>query len=108
MDTIRARLSARRDELAYRLRRVEAERRREPELLSADSADRAIQLENDDVIDSIGVATRSELEAIDGALHRLETGEYGICESCHYPIESNRLAAVPYAARCQRCAADAS
>ena len=35
------------------------------------------------------------LEEVDAALSRLESGTFGICEVCHDPIESERLAADP-------------
>ncbi len=37
------------------------------------------------------------------ALHRMETGAYGICEECEEPISPKRLAALPSAALCIRC-----
>jgi len=42
----------------------------------------------------------SLLEEIDSALGRLEGGTYGICESCHEPIEQERLIADPLARLC--------
>jgi phosphoserine phosphatase RsbU/P len=35
------------------------------------------------------------LDEVDGALERIERGVYGICESCHEPIEADRIAADP-------------
>jgi YteA family regulatory protein len=43
------------------------------------------------------------LDRIDGALEKIEQGSYGVCESCGQPINSARLTAVPYAARCLAC-----
>ena len=37
------------------------------------------------------------------ALHRLDTGTYGQCESCGGQIAHERLEAVPYAASCIEC-----
>jgi sigma-B regulation protein RsbU (phosphoserine phosphatase) len=42
----------------------------------------------------------SLLEEIDDALARMEGGSYGICESCHEPIEQDRLIADPLARLC--------
>ena len=41
--------------------------------------------------------------AIEGALERIETGEYGGCEDCGEPITSSRLRAVPWAPKCVAC-----
>jgi len=40
------------------------------------------------------------LSEVDGALHRLEEGTYGLCETCHDPIEKDRLIADPLARFC--------
>lgn len=37
---------------------------------------------------------------IEEALHRIETGEYGICEICHQEIPYERLEAVPWTKYC--------
>ncbi|WP_309069401.1 TraR/DksA C4-type zinc finger protein [Microbacterium sp.] len=50
-------------------------------------------------------AARLELREIDAALARLETGAYGVCESCGSEIPEGRLRARPTATRCVRCAA---
>lgn len=97
-------LLARRDALRDRLDRVAADRRREIEPLSADAPDRAIQRENDEVIDSIALASEKELREVTEALQRLDTGRYGLCRSCGNAIDSVRLAAVPYAEECRNCA----
>jgi DnaK suppressor protein len=44
------------------------------------------------------------IEQIDAALDRLREGTYGVCQACHGPIPSERLAAVPWAAFCIDCA----
>jgi DnaK suppressor protein len=40
------------------------------------------------------------LVEIEAALERIEGGTYGVCVTCGKPIASERLEAVPYAARC--------
>jgi DnaK suppressor protein len=39
----------------------------------------------------------------DRALHRIEEGSYGICDSCGKPIESARLKALPHVTLCLKC-----
>jgi RNA polymerase-binding transcription factor DksA len=106
--SIREHLLARQKELNTRLERLRADRRREGEPLSSDAPDRAIQQENDEVVDSIGSAINVERAAITAALRRLDEGRYGVCETCGGQISAKRLAAVPYAADCQSCAAQAA
>lgn len=48
---------------------------------------------------------RHELDEIDAAQRRLETGVFGVCESCHGAIPLDRLRAAPTARRCASCQA---
>jgi len=41
--------------------------------------------------------------AINAALAKIESGEYGLCDVCGEPINEARLEAVPTAAFCLRC-----
>lgn len=47
---------------------------------------------------------RQEIEDIDWAFHKLETGSFGTCESCGREISSDRLVAIPWTRYCKRCA----
>ena len=42
-------------------------------------------------------------KAIEAALGRIESGEYGRCEECDEPIVLRRLKALPWATRCVAC-----
>lgn len=44
-----------------------------------------------------------ELAAIDEAIARMETGDFGNCEACEKPIPIVRLRAIPYATDCIEC-----
>jgi DnaK suppressor protein len=44
------------------------------------------------------------LHKVEHALHRIERGEYGQCESCGNDIPTARLDALPYATFCVDCA----
>jgi len=46
------------------------------------------------------------LEQIETAIERIEEGSYGRCETCGRRIPKPRLAALPYAAQCVRCASE--
>ena len=43
------------------------------------------------------------LASIDQALTRLDEGTYGSCVRCGKPVGDERLAALPYAAKCIEC-----
>ncbi len=44
------------------------------------------------------------LKQVERAMHRIEQGTYGICESCGALINPDRLNAMPYATLCLGCA----
>jgi DnaK suppressor protein len=43
------------------------------------------------------------LREISGALHRMQTDQYGTCMECEEPISVKRLDAVPWARYCVKC-----
>ena len=45
------------------------------------------------------------LADVHGALHRMDAGSYGMCESCGEVIDAARLEAIPYARHCVTCPA---
>ena len=50
-------------------------------------------------------ALRLLLSEVEAALDRLRVGTFGRCEVCGAEIDAGRLEALPWAARCIRCAA---
>jgi RNA polymerase-binding protein DksA len=48
--------------------------------------------------------TRTQVEALDTALARVDSGSYGFCESCGQDIAPERLVARPSATLCITCA----
>ena len=44
------------------------------------------------------------LEQIEAAIERIDNRNYGLCDKCGEKIPKSRLDAIPYAARCVRCA----
>lgn len=48
-------------------------------------------------------ALKIRLQEIDRALAAVETGTYGVCQSCGRPIPEERLEAYPMAVRCVKC-----
>lgn len=71
---------------------------------SADLNDQAIDLEDDEVLESLGEAAQKEISLLKLALKRIKDGSYGICARCEEPISDARLQAVPYAPLCKQCA----
>ena len=69
-----------------------------------DFEERAVQIEGEEVLEGLGRVALDEIAQIKSALARIEVGTYGICVKCGDEIADNRLEAVPYAARCIKCA----
>ncbi len=57
------------------------------------------EMQNKSLLDTLS----SELQAIDKAIDRTESGSYGKCESCGGLIEENRLKFNPEATLCSSC-----
>ena len=102
--------------------RIEAELEELTELRSAHSADSApVSLDQQsvgrvsrmDAMQRQAMAVASErrrkarIEALKGALRRIELGDYGFCANCGEPIALGRLNADPTAVFCVSCARSA-
>lgn len=104
LESARKRLEKRREELARVIQVGDAgieEIRAEREI---EFGDEAQSDEEQDRIARVGEAEVAELRRVDAALARVAEGSYGICASCHEPIEPRRLEASPYALQCAECA----
>ncbi len=99
----KARLLARKAELTTRLTRIEGEL---DEPADQDVEERAVERQDDEVLEAMGGDGLAELRGIDAALDRISHGRYGICARCGEDIAEARLEAVPHAALCQACHAE--
>ncbi|MDO9417435.1 TraR/DksA family transcriptional regulator [Pararhizobium sp.] len=74
------------------------------EPLDKDFEEQAVQAENDEVLDGLGNAARTEMEMVKQAIVRIDKGQYGLCQVCGQPIGKERLKAIPYSSMCVKCA----
>jgi RNA polymerase-binding transcription factor DksA len=98
---LRNRLEARLGEIAQRVGRIESDLRSEH---ARDWEDRAIELENDQVLEGLDEMGWAEVLEIRATLARMSAGTYGFCTECGQPIGETRLKAMPTASRCLYCA----
>lgn len=98
---IRRQLEAQFDRLVQRVGRIEDDLR---SLHDDDWAERAIEVQNDPVLESLDASDRLELAAIRSALVRMDEGTYGTCSKCGKRIDERRLKAMPTATVCLACA----
>ena len=94
-------LEARLKELNERLHKLKEDA---SQAHSSDSAEMAVERENDEVVDAIGTETREVIRQVRRALAKIEDGSYGICQQCGITIPEERLDAVPEATHCAGCA----
>ena len=96
-EVLRARLA----ELDSRLHRIENHLEQAPD---KDWQENAVESEMDEVLEGLGQAGVTEMEAIHAALARIKGGSYGICVRCGNSISEARLDIVPHTALCRNCA----
>jgi len=68
-----------------------------------DLVDQATDSQAREVVYALSSAEGNMIRLIDGALERLDEGEYGVCIACGEPIQKRRLQAVPWATHCVPC-----
>jgi DnaK suppressor protein len=73
------------------------------DLLNPDKADHAMVSRNTNRETLIMDHAEQQLQDIDQALNRLETGTFGICSDCGENIQPARLEIIPTAALCKKC-----
>ena len=97
---IRKELMAQRDDVLEAMRRNKA-----IEITSdtGDEADQAAASMDRDLQFELSDTERNTLDQIEGALRKMDKGNYGLCEQCRKPIESMRLKALPFARYCMPC-----
>ena len=100
-EDIRVSLQQKREGLQKRLRKIQHNLRTTPE---PDTAEQALDRENDEVLEQLDDSGRAELEMIEAALARMATGTYGLCITCGDTVAIERLTALPYATVCIKCA----
>ncbi len=76
--------------------------RKEP--VSADFAEQAVEVENDEVVAALDQGAQIELSQINKALQRIEEGGFGTCVVCSKAINKERLRAIPHSPFCIDCA----
>lgn len=90
--------------LQARIDEVTADVRHTAGPLDPDFAEQAVEREHEEVMDALGEASRKELAAVNRAITRIESGDYGVCVDCGEKIPPARLKILPYSDRCVSCA----
>jgi RNA polymerase-binding protein DksA len=99
----RTRLLIARAELEARLERTHKHIHR-AEAVSQNFHEQSVETGNDEVVQSLEREGQQELQQIDKALQRIDTGAYPFCGKCGKAIGEARLRALPWTDACIRCA----
>jgi DnaK suppressor protein len=99
---LRATLQQKLTQLQQRLGKIERDLRQTPD---PDSEERATARENDEVLERLDNSAREELQLLQSAITRIDTGTYQVCSTCGKHITPQRLEALPYTTTCISCAA---
>jgi len=102
-------ISKRRAALNDRLKELEARLLQIDEELDShttkDWEELAVEREEDEVLEGMGLSAQAEIRMIKAALQRMDEGEYGYCVECGDKISEERLDILPYTPLCAKCAA---
>ena len=100
-EALRAELLTRIETLSLRADNIEADLRKPGD---RDWVERASEIENNEVLDSLDEITLAEAAELRHAVERIDNGTYGRCEHCGGDIRYARLEALPGTSTCVRCA----
>jgi len=98
----RDKLEVLKNEMTQRMNAIDKDARHEG--MSSNWTEQATERENDEVLESLGNASKSELLMIDKAIQRIEKNEYFVCSACGNDISLSRLDLLPYTNLCIDCA----
>jgi RNA polymerase-binding protein DksA len=101
-----AKLQRRRNEITGQVNHLEQDLREDiadNQNMPGDSADHGSGELNQHLSVTLMENDRVELERIERAILRIESGAYGECETCEKTIPMPRLKAIPWATRCITC-----
>lgn len=102
MQVYRRRLLKRLSELDVRLHGIETELDAHQ---SKDWEERAVEREDDEVLEGLGRSGQDEIIRIQAALRRLREGAFGFCTKCGNEVADKRLELLPDTPFCASCAA---
>ena len=91
-------------ELEARLANTQRHLHQKQEPVSPNFHEQVVETSNDAQVYQLEDLAQAELQQINRALARIESGEYPYCSRCGKGIGEQRLLAVPYTDHCISCA----
>ncbi len=96
-------LLERKQELNHKLSEFYSESKEMETEMAKDLGDKAESSYTKEFLLSLSDTERKQIALVDKALKRVETADFGICESCGVNIGKKRLNVVPWAPLCIAC-----
>ncbi len=96
-------LLERKQELSHKLSEFYSESKEMETGMAKDLGDKAESSYTKEFLLSLSDTERKQVALVDEALKRVETADFGICESCRVAIGKKRLNVVPWAPLCIAC-----
>ncbi len=97
IDTCKIKLLERKSDILNRLMDIQSTIKNMSDMSKiGDPADKSAGLISENEILTHHAMLQHTLKEIEWALHKIETGRYGICEETEEPIEVKRLLAIPW------------
>jgi len=103
VESIRKKLLTQRRDLFRQVAQTEEELRWFQSDIESEAEERGQEKTMVRLLDRLDGRAKAEIKAIDRALFKLGTEQYGRCERCGKAIPQSRLEAVPAAAMCMVC-----
>jgi len=97
-------LMEKQQELLSRVERTHKHIYQKDDPVSAKFSEQVTEMENDELVHALDAEGRQELNQVQHALARIESGDYFDCVVCGNPIGEKRLEAIPFADKCINCA----
>lgn len=104
LEDIRKRLLAQRRQLFRQVAQTEEELLWLETDIESEAQERGQEEKMVQLLDRLDGRMKAEIEAIDQALVRIDSGQYGRCEVCGKDIPESRLEALPTVTGCLACA----
>ena len=96
-------LQEKKDSIVKRISQFYNESKEMETNVAQDLVDKAESSYTKEFLLSLSAADRENLDLIDGAIKRLESGDFGDCQLCGSVIGSKRLNALPWTPYCIDC-----
>ncbi|NLB34565.1 MAG: TraR/DksA family transcriptional regulator [Elusimicrobia bacterium] len=103
IEQIRKELNEERDILLEEVKRVKERGEDYLNYSGGDEIDKALGNTQREMLFYLNDQDRVRLDSIEDALHKIDSGHYGVCESCRKKIQTERLKAIPWARFCINC-----